>query len=405
MIDYDVLIAGGGSAGLALACALGRTLGSDAKVGVLAGGSGSPDDPRAYALSAGSRNLLAEIGAWQGLGDVCQPVSGIDITDSSVDDAMRPILLSYDTQLVEGEPAMWIVPAGPLADTIAAAVRAVPDVEVIQKARATSLSYGPGLAIVGLTDGTQRRARLVVAADGRRSVLREAAGIGSLKWSYRQTGIVTTVAHERPHRGRAVQHFLPSGPFAILPLTGDRSCITWTESEDTARRILAMDDAAFLGEVSRRFGHRLGELKLAGGRAGWPLTFDLARDLTATRLALVGDAARGVHPIAGQGLNLGLRDVAALAESIVDGMRLGLDPGDGTILDRYAMWRRFDGLTATAAFTALNTLFSTDGALTRAVRDVGLGVVDRLDGLKRSIVDEAAGMTGDVPRLLRGEPL
>ncbi len=209
--------------------------------------------------------------------------------------------------------------------------------------------------------------------------------------------------HEKPHGGRAVQHFLPSGPFAILPLTGNRSCITWSEEEKRAKEILALDDAGFLAEVEQRFGYRLGAIVLEGPRASWPLDMHLARALVADRFALIGDAAHGVHPIAGQGLNLGLRDVAALTEVVADAARLGLDIGSVTVLERYERWRRLDSALSAATFDALNRLFSNDWTVLRTARDFGLGLVDRMPGLKQFFVTEAAGLTGDVPKLLRGE--
>jgi 2-octaprenyl-6-methoxyphenol hydroxylase len=242
-----------------------------------------------------------------------------------------------------------------------------------------------------------------VAADGRTSRLREAAGIGVVGWTYAQVGIVATVGHKRPHRGRAVQHFLPSGPFAILPLPGNRACITWTEEEQEGRRIAALDDAGFLVEVEKRFGFRLGEIELLGLRGLWPLEMHLARALAAPRLALIGDAAHVVHPIAGQGLNLGLRDVAALTEVVADAARLGLDIGSAIVLARYERWRRTDAAISAAAFDGLNRLFSNDWAVLRTARSAGLGIVERLPALKQFFVAEAAGLTGEVPKLLRGE--
>lgn len=405
MRDHDVVIAGGGLTGLVLARTLAGVFGHDARIALLdAGGAAGRADPRSYALSAGSRRLLEAIGIWSAVASEAQPVSGIDITDSSLTDAIRPILLSYDTAVAEGEPGMWIVPADALQRAAMAALAGVAGVTQIS-ATATGLTADASGIAVQLADGRSLNAGLVVACDGRNSPLRTAAGIKTVDWRYEQTGIVTTVRHERPHGGRAVQHFLPGGPFAILPLTGNRACVTWTEQADEAARILALDDAGFLSELEKRFGHRLGALELAGPRGSWPLAMHLARELIAPRFALAGDAARGVHPIAGQGLNLGLRDVAALSECLVDAVRVGLDVGDATALERYARWRRFDGAASAAAFSALNALFSQDNALLRSVRDAGLGIVDRMPGLKRALVGEAAGLTGEVPKLLKGEAL
>jgi 2-octaprenyl-6-methoxyphenol hydroxylase len=254
-----------------------------------------------------------------------------------------------------------------------------------------------------LADGSDLEAALLVAADGRNSPMREAAGIGTIAWSYGQTGIVTRVEHELPHEGRAVQHFLPGGPFAILPLKGNRSCITWSEEAGRARVILALDDAAFLEEVDRRFAGRCGTLRLIGPRASWPLEMHLARRYIDRRFVLVGDAAHGVHPIAGQGLNLGFRDVAALTEVLTEAARLGLDLGDADALERYQSWRRFDSAISAATFDGLNRLFSNDWTLMRSARELGLGLLHRLPAVKELLVAEAAGMTGDIPKMLRGQ--
>ncbi len=258
---------------------------------------------------------------------------------------------------------------------------------------------------VELSDGASISARLLVGADGARSPIRERAGIATHGWDYGQSGIVTNVAHERDHRGRAEEHFLPAGPFAILPLKGRRSSLVWTEETREAERIIALNDEEFHAELERRFGLHLGEIKAEGPRRAFPLGLAVARSFIADRIALVGDAAHVIHPIAGQGLNMGLKDVAALAEAVVDAARLGLDPGGATALDQYQRWRRFDTMAMGIATDGLNRLFSNQSDLLRVVRDVGMGLVDRVPALKQLFIREAAGLVGDVPRLLRGEAL
>jgi 2-octaprenyl-6-methoxyphenol hydroxylase len=258
---------------------------------------------------------------------------------------------------------------------------------------------------VSLSDGTVIAARLLVAADGARSSIRERAGIVTRGWNYGQSGIVTTVAHERDHSGRAEEHFVPAGPFAILPLKGRRSSIVWTEETREAERIVALPDDGFHAELERRFGLHLGEIAAVGARRAFPLGLSVARAFIAERIALVGDAAHVIHPIAGQGLNMGLKDVAALAETIVDAVRLGLDPGADAALDRYQRWRRFDTMAMGVATDGLNRLFSNQSSALRLARDVGLGLVDRLPALKQLFIREAAGLVGEVPKLLKGEML
>ena len=257
--------------------------------------------------------------------------------------------------------------------------------------------------MVRLADGGEISARLVVACDGARSPLREEAGIGTVSWSYRQSGVVATVGFEREHHGRAEEHFLPSGPFAILPLRGRRASLVWTEESDAAEALLQLDEEDLLDEITRRFGYHLGAVTLESRPAAYPLRFAIARRFVAPRLALVGDAAHVVHPIAGQGLNLGLRDAAALAERIIDTAALGLDPGASDVLADYERARRFDTLLMGAVTDGLNRLFSNDLTPLRLLRDAGLGVVDRLPGLKRRFIREAAALSPSMPRLLRGE--
>jgi 2-octaprenyl-6-methoxyphenol hydroxylase len=402
---FDALIVGGGAVGSALACAMADALGPSSRVGLVdpaaPGGSPGPPDARASAISAGSKRLLDVLGIWSAVAPHAEPVASVDITDASLDDVFRPVLLSYDNTVSGDGPATWIVENQRLQAALLDALARRPGIGRIRGTVAGWQSAARG--IVTLCDGRTLGAALVVAADGRGSRLRDAAGIGVVGWQYPQVGIVTIVAHDKPHRSRAVQHFLPAGPFAILPLRGNRACITWTEEEERGRAILALDDAAFLEEAEKRFGYRLGRIELAGPRGAWPLAMHLARALVADRLALVGDAAHLVHPIAGQGLNLGLRDVAALTEVTADAARLGLDIGSGVVLARYERWRRTDSAMSAAAFDALNSLFSNDWALLRTARDAGLRLVDSMPGLKQLLVTEAAGLTGQVPKLLRGE--
>jgi 2-octaprenyl-6-methoxyphenol hydroxylase len=407
---FDVIIGGGGAAALTLAVALSQALGPLIRIAVITGAAfdeataGSrPPEVRALALAAGSRRMFAALNIWEALADDAQAIMAIDLTDSSLEAGIRPILLSYDNCIEGGEPAACVVENAKLAQGLRAAAHRAPSVALIDKARIISFEADLHGVTTQLMDGRNFRAALLVAADGRRSRLREMADIKTVGWCYAQIGIVTTVFHERPHNGRAIQHFLPAGPFAILPLTGNRSCITWTEDAEEGNRILALDNTGFLAETSKRFGYRLGEITLASSPLAWPLELQIARSLIAPRFVLVGEAAHTVHPLAGQGLNLALRDVAALTEVLADTARLGLDIGSAVGLERYQRWRRADSALSAGTFDALNRLFSNDVTLLRTMRDAGLAIVDRLPDLKRIIVAEAAGLTGTVPRLLRGE--
>src|SRR5262249_36512986 len=332
-----------------------------------------------------------------------QPILDMVITDSRLGDAVRPVFLTFDGEVAPGEPFAHMIENRNLVAIMVDKARAQ-GVD-LRAAPVTSCETDRDRSTAQLGDGSTLAARLVVAADGARSRLRERAGIQSFGWSYDQAGIVTTVAHERDHQGRAEEHFLPAGPFAILPLTGRRCSIVWTEERTEADRIIALPDDAFHGELERRFGLHLGDIEVAGPRRAYPLGLSVARSFLAPRLALVGDAAHGIPPIAGQGLNMGLRDVAALAEVVVDAARLGLDHGASDVLDRYQRWRRFDTMAMGVATDGLNRLFSNRSDVLRIVRDVGLGLVDRLPGLKNLFIREAAGLVGEVPKLLRGEAL
>jgi 2-octaprenyl-6-methoxyphenol hydroxylase len=400
---FDILIGGGSFVGSAMALALAKTFGPTFRVALVGSDfeAGRGDDVRASALTAGSKAVFEALGLWSEIEGHAQAVSRIELTDSSLGDGVRPVLTRYDNVLEGDEPASWIVPNRAVADVLARALAS--RAEVVRLSGAiTGWQASPTRATVALADGQSIEARLVIAADGRRSRLREAAGIGVVTFGAGQTGIVTRIAHELPHDGVAVQHFLPGGPFAILPLPGQRSCITWSEDRGEADRILALDDAAFLEEIDMRVAGRLGVLSLDGPRQSWPLSTQLARSYVAARFVLIGDAAHGVHPIAGQGLNLGLKDVAALTEVLADAARVGLDPGDAASLQRYERWRRFDAFASATAFEGLNRLFSNDVTLLRSAREVGLGLVDRIPALKRLLVREAAGLTGEVPLMMKG---
>jgi len=398
----DVLIGGAGFAGLALAIALKQALGPAYRVTVADPALGrAVNDPRATAIVAAARRLFETIGVWQPVADEVQPILDMRITDSRLGDAVRPVFLTFDGDVEPGEPFAHMVENRPL---LAALIeRAKREGVALVPQAVTGQANTPSYIEAQLADGNTIAARLLVAADGARSGIRQRAGIATHGWDYGQSGIVTTVAHERDHGGRAEEHFLPAGPFAILPLKGRRSSIVWTEASAEAERIVALADAEFDAELERRFGLHLGEVNAVGPRLAFPLGLAVARTFVAERIALVGDAAHVIHPIAGQGLNMGLKDVAALAEVIVDAARLGIDPA--TTLERYQRWRRFDTMAMGVATDGLNRLFSNHSDALRAVRDLGLGVVDRLPVLKRLFIREAAGLVGDVPKLLRGEAL
>ncbi len=409
---FDCVVVGGGLAGLAMALALGQALGPAARIGLVdrapLGGASAADeaaaDVRASAIAAGSRRVLTALGVWDAVAAAAQAVTAIDITDSSLAAGVRPVVLSYANTVGAGETAAThIVPNGVLLAALARGVERQANVVAMGGRQVVAWRADAYGGTVTLDDGRTLTASLVIGADGRRSALRALAGIKTVGWTYPQLGIVTTVGLELAHEGRAVQHFLPGGPFAILPLVGRRACITWTEHESEARRILALDAEGFLGELEQRFGGRLGRITCDGVRQSWPLDMHLARSRIGRRLALIGDAACGVHPIAGQGLNLGLRDVAALAEVVADAARLGLEIGSALVHERYERWRRADAAVSAAAFDALNRLFASDWSVARTARDFGLGLVDRTPALKQWLVAEAAGMTGFVPRLMRGE--
>ncbi|MBV9531471.1 MAG: ubiquinone biosynthesis hydroxylase [Bradyrhizobium sp.] len=403
--QHGIVIGGGGFAGLALALAVRQGLGANVPIIVAdpALAVRPSRDPRATAIVAACRRLFATIGIWDEVAGEAQPILDMVVTDSELHDATRPVFLTFTGHVEPDEPFAHMVENRHLVDAL---VRHGEASGVELKASAVeSYEAGSDGVKVTLADGSVTGASLLVAADGARSKLRERAGIPTHGWDYDQSGIVVTVGHERDHGGRAEEHFLPAGPFAILPLKGKRSSLVWTERRAEAARLVRLSEAEFLQELERRFGLHLGEIKVLDKPRAFPLCYFVARSFIAERLALVGDAAHVIHPIAGQGLNMGLKDVAALAEVVVDAARLGIDIGQADVLERYQRWRRFDTMMMGVATNSLNLLFSNKSTLLRAVRDIGLGVVDRAAPLKNLFIREAAGLTGEVPRLLKGEAL
>ena len=357
-------------------------------------------DGRASAIAYASARLLAGIGAWEALAPHAQPILEIRVSDGE-----SLLFLHYDhRELAAGQPFGHLIENRHIRFSLHAAMtRAGVRMRAPVEVRAiTTDEFG---ATMTLGDDTTVRARLLVGADGARSVVRAQAGIRSRGWDYPQAGIVLTVAHELDHEGIAHERFLPSGPFAILPLPGRRSSLVWTERREMAAQITALDDARFAEELRDRFGDFLGHVEPSGPRWSYPLAFHRAETYVAQRTALAGDAAHTLHPLAGQGLNLGLRDAAALAEVIVDARRLGLDFGAADQLARYEKWRRLDAVALIAVTDGLNRLFSNDVAPIRLGRDVGLGLVNLVPPLKRVFVGHARGTSGKLPRLLLGETL
>ncbi|MDF0517268.1 ubiquinone biosynthesis hydroxylase [Bradyrhizobium yuanmingense] len=404
-VQGSIVIGGGAFAGLALALALRQGLGPEIPIVVAdpALGTRPSRDPRATAIVAACRRLFETIGAWDDVRDEAQPILDMVVTDSKLEDATRPVFLNFAGDVAPGEPFAHMVENRRLIDALVVRAEAA-GIDLRATPVASYDARTDGIDVT-LGDGSVIAAGLLVAADGARSKLRERAGIVTHGWEYDQSGIVVTVGHERDHEGRAEEHFLPAGPFAILPLTGKRSSLVWTERRTEAARIIALGDEEFHAELEQRFGLHLGEVKVLDKPRAFPLSYFVARSFIAERLALVGDAAHVIHPIAGQGLNMGLKDVAALAEVVVDAARLGLDIGGADVLERYQRWRRFDTMAMGVATNSLNFLFSNQSTLLRTVRDIGLGLVDRAPPLKNLFIRQAAGLTGEVPRLLKGEAL
>lgn len=401
-LTTEVVIVGGGLAGLTLAAAL-----ATAGVPVVCLDRDTPPtqletdfDGRTTALAFCSKQVLDGAGVWRHMADDAEPILDIRVVDQE-----SPLFLHYDHQDVGIGPFGWIADNVVIRRALFARVAELPGLRHIAPAAVTRIERGARGAKVVLADGRTVTAKLVIGADGKNSLCRRSAGINVTTWTYDQSAMICNIAHDQPHGGVAVEKFLPGGPFAILPLTGNRSSIVWSERKSLVPTYMGLSDDAFAAELQRRVGTWLGPVRVVTGRSAWPLSVLHADRYVAQRLALVGEAAHAMHPIAGQGLNMGLRDVAALAEVIVDTHRLGLDVGGAEPLARYQRWRRFDNLTLITVTDLLTRLFSNDFGPLKLARDIGMAAVNRMPPLKKFFMRHAMGMVGELPRMIRGEPL
>lgn len=400
--QFDIIIVGGGPVGLTLGLALAQSAPGIRLALVDRRPLSVPRDNRASAIAAGVRRIFEALGVWDDMASQSQAMTAMRITDSGTGDIARPVFLNFEGDVAPGEAFAHMVPNQASA---AALMRVAEQITIIAPTEIADWSANSVHAQLTLADGRILRAPLIVAADGAQSALRQRAGIGVIQHDYRQTGLVATIAHELPHDGVAYEHFRPAGPFASLPLPGNRSSLVWTESPEEATRLLALDNEALALEIEAAMGSTLGLVTVEDKLMGFPLRLQLAHSFIGPRLALVGDAAHVVHPIAGQGLNLGLKDVAALAEVVVDAMRLGLDHGGEDVLGRYQAWRRLDTASMALVTDGMNRLFSNDVAPIRALRDFGLGLVDRAAPVKSALIRAASGLGNTGPKLLSGLPL
>ncbi len=406
--DADILIAGGGLNGPALALALAqgglRVTVIDARPAPARAEAGF--DGRAYALAIASKRLLTMIGVWSRVAEKAQPILQIKASDGLAGQGPAPFFLTFDAAEIEEGPMGFMLEDRHLYAAFLAAMADAPNITLLSGETVVGQEVTPPGVSVTLASGRVLTGSVLVGCDGRGSGTATRAGITRIGWRYGQTALVTAVHHEKPHNGAAHQFFMPEGPLAILPLAGGHhSSIVWSETETNATAIQALGDDEYLAALRPRFGDFLGPITLAGDRFTYPLSLSLATSFVAPRVALVGDAAHGVHPIAGQGLNLGLRDVGALAQVIIEAHRRGEDIGAIDVLDRYQRWRRFDATALALGMDTVNRLFSNDNPILRAGRDLGLGVVNAVPFLRQSFMRQAAGLTGDLPKLLAGQAI
>ncbi|MBU2992149.1 UbiH/UbiF/VisC/COQ6 family ubiquinone biosynthesis hydroxylase [Octadecabacter sp. 1_MG-2023] len=398
--NTDIIIVGGGLNGPILALALAQIGLRSTVIDTLPAQERalSDFDGRSYALALASMRLLRAVGLWDGLKEHAQPMLEIKVTDGTAGNGPAPWMMHFDHGEIEEGPMGYMCEDRYLRQTLLAAMDAETSITQISGDTVVAQSGGT----VTLASGDEVTGKLIIGADGRKSGTAERAGIKRDGWDYGQTAIVCAVGHEKPHSGIAHQFFMPHGPLAILPLTRNRCSIVWSETHARAAEIMTMDDADFLDALRPAFGSFLGDISVIGKRFSYPLNLTLAKRFIADRIALIGDAAHGVHPIAGQGLNAGLRDVAVLVDVLQDAKMRGEDIGSPAVLTRYEQWRRFDTTTLAAATDTFNKLFSNDNPLLRAARDIGMGIVNSSPNLRRRFIREAAGLSGDLPSLMKG---
>lgn len=406
--DSDILIVGGGLNGPALALAFANAGLSvtvvDSRSAPARAESGF--DGRAYALAIASCRLLKGIGIWAAVGDKAQPICQIKVSDGLVGQGPAPFFLIFDAAEIEEGPMGFLLEDRHLYAAFLAAMTAHLKITLLSNKTVIDQTVDSSGVTITLNSGQTLCSRLLVGCDGRGSQTATRAGIKRIGWGYGQTALVTAIKHEKNHSGIAHQFFMPEGPLAILPLVGGHhSSIVWSETEANAKAIQSLTDDNYLAALRPRFGDFLGAIELAGDRFTYPLSLSLAETFIAPRVALVGDAAHGVHPIAGQGLNLGLRDVAALAQVVIEALRRGEDIGSIVTLEAYQRWRRFDSTVLALGMDTVNRLFSNDNPILRAGRELGLDLVNRIPALRRTFIRQAAGLSGDLPRLLAGKSI
>ena len=398
--QFDVIIVGGGPAGLTLGAGLVHFM-PELRVAICDRRPiAVPDDARSLALAAGVARIYEVLGIWEEMKRDACPIKEMKITDSGPGDRSRPLLLSFEGEVSPGQPFAHMVPFRTLVGALLK--KAQENVTFLAPVQVDHLKTGSARANLFLSDGTLLKAGLIVAADGARSQMRSKMGIRTIVSDYHQSGLVTTIAHELDHLHTAYEHFRPAGPFASLPLPGKCSSLVWTERSPEAERLKRLDQNEQARHIENSMGHCLGSVEVMEPIQSFSLRLCLAREFVRSRFALLGDAAHGIHPITGQGLNLGLKDVAALIEVIIDSVRMGEDHGALNVLERYQRWRRMDVAMMAMATDGLNRMFSNDVASFRALRDLGLGVVDRMPVLKKALIRHAAGISGSGPKLLQG---